>query len=151
MHHLQKSYLDWNAFARRAYLYKELGLCLINRKVLRTNLGVHPSPPHHAGGPPIFVDWSFEHQFNLSSRIKSVLLMWEARTLWWAIITDKTKNWKFANFGYSFGITPGIWILQPKCLSCISNFNLLCNEWWRTQCRKTLELFLECHFSLISL
>ena len=97
MHHLQKSYLDWNAFARRAYLYKESGLCLINRKVLRTNLGVHPSPPHHAGGPPIFVDWSFEHQFNLSSRIKSVLLMWEARTLWWAIITDKTKNWKFAN------------------------------------------------------
>ena len=45
-------------------------------------------------------DWSFEHQFNSSSRTLSeeigqwVLLMWGVRTLWWAITTDKTIKLK---------------------------------------------------------
>ena len=48
-------------------------------KVLRG--GVELPPPHR--GTPIFLDWSFKHQFNPTSRTLSetigkwVLLMWE--------------------------------------------------------------------------
>ena len=59
-------------------------------------LGLQP----HAGGPSFFLGWSFEHQFNSSSRTLSetlgqwVLLMWGVGTLWGAVITDKTTKLK---------------------------------------------------------
>ena len=51
-------------------------------------------------GATYFFNWSFEHQFNSSSRTlsetigKLVLLRWKVRILWEAIITDKTANLK---------------------------------------------------------
>ena len=52
------------------------------------------------GRPPFFLDWSFEHQFNSSSRTLSetigkwILLMGGVGTLSGAIITDKTTKLK---------------------------------------------------------
>ena len=52
------------------------------------------------GRPPFFLDWSFEHQFNSSSRTLSetigrwILLMSGVGTLWGAVITDKAKKMK---------------------------------------------------------
>ena len=54
-------------------------------------------PPHRESS---LFPWSFEHQFSSSSRILSetvgkwVLLMWGVRTLWGAIIIDKTTKLK---------------------------------------------------------
>ena len=51
-------------------------------------------------GATYFFNWSFEHQFNSSSRTLSetigkwVLLRWKVRILREAIITDKTANLK---------------------------------------------------------
>ena len=75
---------------------QERELRLINRKALQGKLGYHP----HAEGPPFFLDWSFEHQFNSTSRTLSetigkwVLLKWGVRTLWGAVIRDKTTKSK---------------------------------------------------------
>ena len=52
------------------------------------------------GRSPSFLTWSFEHQFNSSSRTlretigKWILLMWGAGTLPGAVITDKTTKMK---------------------------------------------------------
>ena len=57
-------------------------------------------PPSHEGGPPFFLDFSFEHQLSSSLPTlgevidKWVLLMWGVRTLWGAIITDKITKLK---------------------------------------------------------
>ena len=54
----------------------------------------------HAGESPIFLDWTFEHQFNSSSRIlseetgKLVMPMGGLKMLWWALITDDTIKFK---------------------------------------------------------
>ena len=63
---------------------------------MKRTRGFHPN----AGVPPVFLDWSFEHQFNSSSRTlsetigKLVLLKWAVGILSGAVIPDKT-NWKF--------------------------------------------------------
>ena len=83
MHHWQKSYLDWIA-SKDAYLREEEELRLINIKALRGDWAFSP----HVGRPPFFLDCSFEHQFNSSSRTLSdaigkwVLLMWEVLLMW---------------------------------------------------------------------
>ena len=52
------------------------------------------------GRPPFFLDWSFEHQFNQSSRTlsetigKLILLMGRVGTLLGAVITNKTTELK---------------------------------------------------------
>ena len=60
-----------------ACLYEEREFLLININAFLGELGFHP----HAGGPPLFLDWYLEHQFNSTSRTlseaigKLVLLM----------------------------------------------------------------------------
>ena len=67
MHH-QQNFLYIKPHSEDAYLYEERDkLSLINLKALREEVGFHP----HAGGPPFFLDWSFEHQFNSTSRMLS--------------------------------------------------------------------------------
>ena len=74
-----------------------------NRELYSTNLqdywqqlGFHP----HEEEPAFFLDWSFEHQFNSSSRTwsetigKWVLLMEGVITFWGAVITDITTKLK---------------------------------------------------------
>ena len=57
----------WHNFIKRR-TYEEKDLCLISLKAfLGEELGFHPN----AGGPPFFLDASFGHEFNLSSRTLS--------------------------------------------------------------------------------
>ena len=96
---------------------------------MRGDLGFHP----HAGGggPPFFLNCSFEYQFNLTSRTLSetvgkwVLLMWRVRTLWEAyyccIIATETK-WDHV---------PLLWESKKNGLICLhlsSNSSTL--FWW---------------------
>ena len=43
-------------------------------------------------GVTFFLDWSFEHQFNLSSRMLNETIGKGVETLWGAVITDKTTE-----------------------------------------------------------
>ena len=65
MHHQQNFiYIELHS---DAYFYEETEFRLINLNALLEKLGCHP----HAGGPPLFLDWSFEHQLNSTSRTLS--------------------------------------------------------------------------------
>ena len=66
--HYQQNFIFIELHSEDAYFYEERDpLRLINLKALREEVGFHP----YAGGPPFFLDWSFEHQFNLTSRMLS--------------------------------------------------------------------------------
>ena len=88
--------LNWTAFRRRIPLWKEGAL--FNKS--QGFVGSWASTPN-AGRPSFFFDWSFEHQFNSTSRTLSktigkwVLLMWGVRTLRGAVITNKATKLKF--------------------------------------------------------
>ena len=74
---LAKMSFRLNRISEGAYFYKKRGLYLTNLNDFLGQLGFDP----HDEVPPFFLDWSFEHQFNLSSRTlgetigKWVLLM----------------------------------------------------------------------------
>ena len=66
MHHWQ-NFILIEPHSEDAYVYDERELRLTNLKALWEELGFDP----HVGWLPFFLDWSFEHQFNSTSRTLS--------------------------------------------------------------------------------
>ena len=81
----------------------------------------------HAGGPPIFLDWSFEHQFNSSSRTFSANIRFGEHTL-------KTSSRRLQDVFIIFLSSKTSW----RCLEDIIARRLANTSWRHLGRRKAL-------------